>query len=250
MNRQEILASYSLKYEGDWTRIAEAVRNHEKPGSVPQASYFTIYDEIYPQTLKELRFPPWVIYYQGDTSLLKKDGITVVGSRNPDDYGIQVTRDITTRLCLDYVMISGLAKGVDALVHHTAIRCGGKTIGVIGSSLSVQYPKENQDLYRAMRDHLILSEYPPDTGVRKKHFPWRNRILAALGKAVIVTQAACKSGTMHTVNEAINLSKDVYCVPHPFMSEAGEGCNKLISQGAMILYGFAQLEDLGSCQRI
>ena len=94
------------------------------------------------------------------------------------------------------------------------------------------------------KEQLILSEYPDTTGVKKYHFPWRNRILAALGDCVVVTQAALKSGTMATVNEALELGKEVWCFPYPYNEEAGKGCNLLISQGANILYDEDILKNL------
>ena len=152
--------------------------------------------------LKRLRYPPWVLYYQGDISLLEKKCMTIVGSRELTDYGKRVTEVASSILSRKYVIVSGLAKGADATAHRTAILCGAKTIGVIASGLKIQYPSCNADLYKTMqKEHLILSEYPYDTGIQKHHFAWRNRILAALGEACIVTSAKVKSGTMLTVNE-------------------------------------------------
>ena len=173
--------------------------------------------------------------------------MTIVGSRELSDYGRSVTELASSILCRKYVIVSGLAKGADAFAHRTAISCGAKTIGVIASGLKIQYPSCNIDLYKKMQqEHLILSEYPYDTGIQKHHFAWRNRILAALGEACIVTSAKVKSGTMLTVNEAINLSKDVWCFPYPFESEEGKGCNKLVQEGAFLLYDTKQLFDFVS----
>lgn len=243
MEQRDVLAYYACRYDGDWKRIAQAEIAHEEPVIVKiPTPYITICDESYPDTLKQLRYPPFVLFYQGDISLIRRSCITVVGSRNVNSYGQRVTEKICEELCWKYVLVSGLAKGVDGIVHDTVIRSHGSTVGVIGSGLSVHYPYTNTHLYERMsKDHLILSEYPYHTGVRKHHFPWRNRILAALSGKTIVTQAALKSGTMLTVNEALELGREVWCVPHPFDDEAGKGCGLLVQQGANLLYETEQL---------
>ena len=208
-------------------------------------NYITIADEEYPECLRKLRFPPWVLFYQGDISLLKQPMITIVGSRDLCEYGRQMSEMTASILQEKYVIVSGLARGVDAVVAETTLALGGKTIAVIGSGLGTHYPYENENLYQKIGEKgLILSEYPFPTGVRKHHFPWRNRILAGLGESLIVTQAQEHSGTMITVNEALNLSKDVYCIPYPMDDIHGSGCNRLIEEGAGIIYSRTQLKDL------
>ena len=246
MTKQELLAQYSWKYDGDWSSISKALSTMEEPGhEMIQDRYITIFDEDYPKSLRRLRFPPWVLYYRGDLSLLKYPSITIVGSRKMNGYGKKMTELSASILADRFVLVSGLAKGVDAIVHRTAMGKKGKTIGVIGCGLNIRYPRENEYLYRRMeKEQLILSEYPSTTGVKKHHFPWRNRILAALSEGVIVTQAALKSGTMLTVNEALNLGKEVWCFPYLFNDPEDMGCNLLISQGANILYDDRPLRDL------
>ena len=246
LDKREILAHYSWKYDGDWSKIAEALRTHEKVKRRRDCgSYITIYDDAYPKNLRALRYPPWVLFYRGRLDLLKQTGFTVVGSRKLTAYGEWATERCAELLAAQHVLISGLAKGADGIVHRTAIAMRGTTVGVIGCGLNVRYPRENEYLYRMMEsEQLILSEYPDTTGVKKHHFPWRNRILAALGDGVIVTQAALKSGTMGTVSQALELGKEVWCVPYPYNEEGGRGCNLLISQGANILYDEDILKDL------
>lgn len=245
MKEQEILASYSYRYKGSWSRIAQALTDHEEPFLCDiREKYITILDEDYPKELKALRFPPWVLFYEGDLALLKQPKIAIVGSRNLSSYGTELTIRASTELKKRFVLVSGLAKGADGIVHECALE-QGHSIGVIGSGLGTCYPKENRNLYAAMKKHdLILSEYPFHTGVRREHFPWRNRILAALGQALIVTEAKYRSGTMLSVNEALSLSKEIYTFPHPFESESGSGCNRLIADGANILYTMEQLKEI------
>lgn len=243
--KREDLINHAITYEGNWEKIATAVKyNH---ASIPwqlKDEAVTILDKAYPDALKKLRYPPWVLFYEGNLNLLQTDMVTIIGSRKISEYGKKVTESIANTLKERYTLVSGLARGVDGTVHACCFS-NGHTIGVIGSGLGTHYPRCNEFLYQSMRtSHLILSEYPHDTGVRKEHFPWRNRILAALGKAVIVTEAEVKSGTALTVNEALALSKDVYAVPHPYEGEHISGCNRLIYDGAIMLYGKEQLMDL------
>lgn len=246
MDRREILAARAVGCEGDWAAIADSIRRDlPVPTAAVRDSYITIYDSDYPQALRQLRFPPWVLFYEGNPDLLRQPAVTIVGSRQAGRYGELATRKVAGCLYDRFVIVSGLARGVDAIAHSRAISLGGHTIGVIGAGLDVHYPACNEQLYRRMAaDQLILSEYPRGVGVRREHFPWRNRILAALGQAVIVTQATLHSGTMLTVNEAIALSRDIYCVPYPLGDELGRGCDHLIEQGANILFDVRQLSDL------
>lgn len=245
MNQRDYLIRAAITYQGDWSKISEALSKQIPLEEIPiEEPCLTIFDEQYPMELRQLRFPPWVIFYEGNLSLLNNRKITIVGSRLMSNYAKNVTMHIAGVLAEKYTLVSGLAKGVDAMVHQTAVQSNGYTIGVIGSGLDIHYPRCNEELYEFMKHHhLILSEYPKGTGVRKEHFPWRNRILAALAEKVIVTQASVRSGTMLTVNEAIALSKEIYCIPYPYHNQEGEGCNLLISQGAQVLYQPEQLLD-------
>lgn len=246
MNRREQLISYSMQYGGDWALIAKAIKDAYPTVNHPcKEKVLTIYDSDYPSCLRALRYPPWVLYARGDLRLLHAPTVTIIGSRKMSAYGQRVTAAISRRLAKELVVVSGAAKGVDATAQFSALAIGAKSIGVIGNGFDTIYPKENQRLYTLLSmQGLLLSEYPPHIGVRREHFPWRNRLLAALGKVVVVTQATCKSGTMLTVNEALALSKDIYCIPYPFAGEEGRGCNLLISQGAEILYAREQLEEI------
>jgi DNA processing protein len=138
-------------------------------------------------------------------------------------------------LAKKYVIVSGLAKGIDALSHLESLRVNS-TIAILGCGIDYVYPVENKTLYRSIEENgLILSEYPSLSLPLKHHFPHRNRIVAALGKAVVVIQADLKSGTMITVNEALNLGKEVYTIPYELSSIEGQGCNLLIQQGANMI---------------
>lgn len=238
--REKILA-YSIQYKGDWQSIAKALaeKTEIKPVKV-NCSYVTIVDEAYPDKLKQLRFPPWILFYEGDFSLLNKESIGIVGSREIGDYGRECTLKICDAVKKQFVVVSGMAKGIDSCAHWACM--DSQTVGVCGSGLDIHYPKCNESLYAQMKkNQLLISEYPPGTPVRKHHFPWRNRIIAALSDKLVIPQARIRSGTMITANHAAEMGKEVYCVPYPFDDADGEGCNELISNGAFILTSFDDL---------
>lgn len=232
--REQIL-SYALKYQGEWNRITEAIAAQESwTPCVYHGKYITVVDEEYPRQLKRLRYPPWILFYEGNRSLLDQKGVALIGSRQYSSYGERMCRHVTSILKQQGVIISGLARGIDATAHREAM--DHKSIAVIGCGLDISYPRENYALYEQMKQRqLILSEYPNGTKPLAHHFPWRNRLIAALSQAVVVIQAKKRSGTLITVNEALELSIPIYCVPYPFKDPYGEGCNLLIAQGANIL---------------
>ena len=234
---RELLIGAAIKYEGSYDKIALAIKNNEKTVLEGwSGSAITILDKEYPLSLKQLRYPPFVLFYKGNLELLNQSAISIIGSRLPENYAIEMTRQIVRNCSSSYVIISGLAKGIDAVAHKEALCLRRSTIGIIGCGINRIYPTENTELYHDLMNHgLILSEYPGYAPPRKHHFPFRNRLIAALGQKCIVTAATLKSGTMLTVNEALTLGKEVICIPYPIGSISGEGCNLLISQGASIL---------------
>ncbi|MFI3284380.1 MAG: DNA-processing protein DprA [Erysipelotrichaceae bacterium] len=235
MNKREQLIYYAIQYEGDYKKVLTAYLNHQKVDSflfIPDA--ITILDKDYPEQLKDLQAPPLVLFYKGNKALLNKPCISVVGSRKPNQYATRIMATLVNQIKKKYVIVSGLASGIDALAHLYALDKG--TIGVLGCGINYIYPKTNQCLFEEMsKNHLILSEYPFDTNPQKHYFPWRNRIISGLSNQLIVVQATLKSGTMHTVNWSIEMNRDIHVVPHPIDDQLGSGCNLLIQQGANIL---------------
>ncbi len=235
MNDRERLIRYAIKYQGDYSKIKKAIHEKEEIERLPLQQALTMLDEDYPKCLLDLKYPPFVLFYKGDLELLKEKKVAVVGSRLFCSYGKQVTERIVFALNSEYTIVSGMAKGIDGIAHS----CAKKSIGVLGNGIDIAYPKENGELYKYMMEHqLLISEYPYGVEPKKYHFPFRNRIIAALGDSVIVTQARRKSGTMLTVNEAIILNKDIYVVPYRITDIEGTGCNELIEQGANIILDY------------
>ena len=242
---RDVLIYFSLKHGGDWDKIYLSIKNKDKIDENDYmylktkclCSVVTIIDDNYPQCLKSAYKPPIVLYYYGNISLLTlKNRITVVGTRNPSTYGEMATIKLCEQLVDNkYIIVSGLAKGIDFFAHKSAIDKGGHTIAVLGSGIDKCYPKQNQNIYDIIKEkHLLLSEYPFDTPPEKENFPKRNRILAAIGDAVLVTECRkLNSGTNITITNALNLGKEIFCVPFPI--DIANGNNLLIKDGATLI---------------
>lgn len=233
--REQILY-YALKHQGEYCQMARSIEQNKPWEKVHyEGNYITILDSAYPCELLELKNPPYILFYEGKLELLKREKITVVGSRTCTNYAADCLNHLIQHIDEEVVIVSGLAKGVDGKAHQMALKNNRESIGVIGCGLDVIYPKENEELYQQMKDKgLIISEYPFGSLPMAHHFPWRNRILAALSTKCYVISAKSKSGTMITADYALNLNREVIAFPHRFDDEFGQGCNELIEQGAGI----------------
>ncbi|MGY3778137.1 DNA-processing protein DprA [Isobaculum melis] len=210
--------------------------------------WFTMIDTCYPSLFKEMDCPPVLLFYQGDISLLSKKKMAVVGCRKMSQYGKRSLQCILPGLIKeDYVIVSGLARGIDTCSHQLALSLKGKTIGVVGAGLDVVYPKENAFLQKKIAtEQLLLSEYPIGSPPKKYHFPMRNRIIAALGQGCLVVEAKKRSGSLITANLALEYGKSVFAVPGSITSASSMGTNELIQQGAKSVYHAQHiLEELG-----
>lgn len=202
-------------------------------------------DSNYPRSLFALTDPPTVLYAKGDISLLKKRKIAIIGSRRATDYTLKALEAIVPPLIEnDIIIVSGLAKGADAMAHRAAIRYGGKTIGILGHGFFHIYPKENGQLALEMaKHHLLLSEFPPYAGPKRWNFPLRNRIISGISEAIVVTEASEKSGTLITTDHALEHGKDIFVVPGPIDSKLSEGTNRLLREGAIPIWNGQQILD-------
>lgn len=215
-------------------RIQEQIRQYSPNG----IQIITLFDEEYPMLLKETYQPPWVIYAKGDISLLKnRIPLAVVGSRQATEYGERAIEYLFPKLIQnDVVIVSGLAAGVDAIAHKEAIRNGGKTIGVIAGGLFHIYPQSNKKLaYEMMKNHLVISEYPPNTRPSRWQFPMRNRIISGISRGTLIIQAKSKSGSLITANYAVQEGREVFALPGSVFSAYSAGTNELIQQGAKLV---------------
>lgn len=195
-------------------------------------------DLVYPDILKNIEDPPQKLYLLGDTKLMKIPSIAIIGSRNASTYGKKCTKIFSSELAkAGFCIISGMAKGIDAIAHKTAIEVGGKTIAVLGSGFNNIYPKENTNLFYKIieTNNLVITEYNLNVKPSKENFPKRNRIISGLAVGVLVIEAAYRSGTSITANYAINQKKDVFCIPNSIDESKGVGTNNLIKKGAKLV---------------
>ena len=192
----------------------------------------------YPQRLLELADFPYAIYAKGKLPDLVSRKAAIVGSRRCTPYGEKYAVEFG-KVLAEYgiEIISGLARGVDGMGQRGALMGGGKTFAVLGSGPDVCYPREHIGLYMDILEQGggILSEYPPGTPPLSWHFPARNRIISGLSDVVLVMEAGEKSGSLITVDMALEQGRDVYALPGPVNSTLSDGCNRLIRQGAGIL---------------
>lgn len=192
----------------------------------------------YPNYLREIPNPPPLLYLQGE--LLEQDrwAVAVVGTRRLTSYGRQVTRDLVAGLVQNNItVVSGLARGIDAIAHKTAVELGGRTLAVLGSGLDAIYPADNRALAQEItQGHgAIISEYGLGIQPEAKNFPPRNRIISGLSLGVIIVEAGERSGALITTNFALEQNRDVFAVPGNINSPASQGTNKLIQEGAKLV---------------
>lgn len=226
---RNILLGYSLKYDGDYFAILKAIKNREEIKPIEVNNAITIFDNTYPKELLELKYPPLVLFYKGDINLLFEDKIAIVGSRMACDYALKATTQLVKNN-IDKVIVSGLASGIDGKAHEIA----DKTIGILGCGIDYIYPKSNLYLFNKLKENgLILSEYPGLVKPLAYHFPFRNRIICGLSKTIYIMQSTRKSGTMTTVNEALELGKEIKVLPYDIYSPFGINNNELILEGAI-----------------
>ncbi len=201
---------------------------------------FSILDDVYPLSLKEIYNPPVLLFYQGDLELLNQGKLAVVGARSASQMGVNAVKKVIAELQNRFVIVSGLARGIDTAAHIASLKNGGKTIAVIGCGLDTYYPKENRELQDYIaKHHLILTEYEAGQEPRKFHFPERNRIIAGLSQGVIVAEARLRSGSLITCERAMEEGRDVFAIPGNILDGKSDGCHHLIQEGAKcVISGF------------
>ncbi len=245
MKIRDILIYFSIKYGGDFDLIFKAIKNKEKVDETickkvnEELKYktITIIDSDYPMYFKVLNKPPFVLYYQGNKELLfKSKRLSVVGSRKASNYGERVTKSLIKGVLEkeDVVIVSGLALGVDSFAHETALKMKKGTIAVLANGIDSYYLNSNYSLYESIKENgLIISEYPPKVKISKEKFMLRNRLIAALSPTLLIPEAKNKSGSSITANYALELGKNIICVPKNI--EIDSLCNTYIQQGAKLI---------------
>lgn len=202
------------------------------------AQVLTLADDTYPPLLREIYDPPIVLYVKGDlAAALSQPGIAVVGSRRCSTYGLNAAQFLSRELAAHGVtIVSGLARGIDGAAHRGALEVGGKTIGVIGTGMDVNYPKEHKKLSEEMSaSGAVVSEFPLTTPPLAQNFPYRNRVISGLCWGVLIVEAAEHSGSLITARLAQEQGREVFAVPGNITSQTSFGPNFLIKDGAKLV---------------
>ena len=209
------------------------------------AKLLTWDDPAYPRRLREIYDPPPVLYLRGNAELLSKHSISIVGSRKPSPYGVQMAeklgRDLAGR---GLVIVSGMARGIDASAHRGALDAmkqsgRGATVGVLGTGIDVIYPKENRKIHEEIAQHgCLISEFAMGSFAAPQNFPVRNRIIAGMALGVVVVEGAQYSGSLITARLAMEFGREVYGVPGNVTHPGSFGPNQLIKQGAKLVTGW------------
>lgn len=196
----------------------------------------------YPGSLEDLSNPPDPLFMIGEPGVLRGPLVSIVGTREPTPYGVKTARAISAAFAKAGVsVVSGMARGIDAVAHRACLEHGVATIAILGTGIDVPYPVGHSDLHRVIGEKgLVASENGPGLTAHKGAFPRRNRIIAALSPVTIVIEAGHKSGALNTASQALELGRTVAAVPGPIDSAQSEGTNQLIRDGATVI---ATVED-------
>jgi len=201
------------------------------------ANVVTFDDKEYPKSLRDISFPPSILFFRGDINILNDTCLALVGTRRFSTYGRNVSVSLSKSLVENKIaVVSGLAKGIDTFCHDAVIQNNGKTVAVKGCGIDVYYPRENKALEEAIaRKGLIISEFLPGTQPESHNFPMRNRLISGISRGIIVIEAGRKSGALITAHYALDQGKSVMAIPGSIFSETSKGCNWLIKQGAILV---------------
>ena len=222
------------RYTALWKPQAQYRRMREEGIEV-----ILIGDERYPERLRRIPDAPYCLFVRGELPGADTPAVAIVGSRECSAYGKYVAKVLGEALGKRGVtVISGMARGIDGISQEAALEAGGYSIGVLSSGVNICYPAQNRGLYeKLIKSGAVLSEYPLGTPARPQNFPPRNRIVSGLADAVVVVEARAKSGTLITVDMALEQGREVYVVPGRVTDRLSDGCNRLVKQGAGVVLG-------------
>lgn len=214
-----------------------------------EISVLTVDNADYPESLKNISDPPICLYIKGNANLLGNQQqifFAIVGTRKPTSYGIQITNKFSRELFdAGFIIVSGMALGIDTIAHQSTLDAGGKTIAVLGCGVDVIYPKSNWRLYNEIikTGGAVISEFPPNQFVLKGLFISRNRIISGLSRGVLITEGGEFSGALITAKFAGIQGKDVFAIPSPINSQMAPAPNLLIKQGAKMVTSIQDILD-------
>jgi DNA processing protein len=217
----------------DNTAIDAAVDWLEQPGH----HVVTWDDDNYPAMLREIPGPPLLLYVNGDASLLELPALAIIGSRNPTQGGTRNAREFARHLARQgFVIVSGMAQGIDTAAHRGALDADGKTIALLGTGIDRVYPSGNRDLaHQIAAQGALVSEYPLGAAPERWHFPERNRLISGLSLGTLVVEAARRSGSLITARLAGEQGREIFALPGSIHNALSRGCHELIRQGAKLV---------------
>lgn len=216
------------------TRNSDFIDKHKKNLQSKDVKYMISSDESYPEILKNIKDFPYILYMKGHIEKEDRNALAIIGSRKCTSYGKNIAYKFAKELAeYGITIISGMAYGIDSAAHRGALDGGGRTISVLGCGVDICYPKSNNNLMREIIENgAVISEYPLGTEPTSGNFPRRNRIISGLCRGVLVVEAGLKSGSLITIDYALDQGKDVFAVPGNINCSVSKGTNKLIKEGA------------------
>ena len=220
----------SIQKFNNWDEVDKLLDKTEDTG----AQIITFQDEVYPKLLREIYDPPILLWVKGDPKVLSSHGVAVVGTRRSTDYGLKKAKEFATALVQKGLsVVSGLAYGVDASAHKSALSAGGKTVAVLGSGVDNIYPGKHRELAKNIWESggAVISEFPPETNPDAGNFPVRNRIVSGLTLGTLVIESGLEGGSMITARSALDQNREVFAIPHSLDNQNGKGCNAIIKRG-------------------
>lgn len=238
----------AVKFTQNWM-VAEEYEKLCKQG----IAFWQVGEEGYPQRLREIPDAPYGIFVKGTLPLEHMPTVAIIGARDCSEYGKWVAAELGRYLgCNGVQVISGMARGIDGISQWAALEAGGASFGVLGCGVDICYPAGNRKLYDLLiQKGGVLSSYVPGTPPKAQYFPPRNRMVSGLADVVVVIEARSKSGTLITVDMALEQGKEVYVVPGRISDKLSDGCNRLIGQGAGVILSPEEfLEELQGLWRL
>lgn len=229
----------------DWRGVAQDLAWLEHPGN----HLLALDDPRYPLLLRQIPYPPPLLFVRGDPGCLRAPQLAIVGTRNPTPLGRETAHHFADYLAgAGMVITSGLALGIDAAAHQGALSSDGRTIAVMGTSLDRVYPAKHRDLAHTIAEQgALVSEFPIGTAPAAGNFPQRNRLISGLALGVLVVEAAAQSGSLITARQAVEQGREVFAIPGSIHNPLAKGCHALIRQGAKLVETADDiLEELGS----
>ncbi|MDZ7314512.1 MAG: DNA-processing protein DprA [candidate division KSB1 bacterium] len=230
-----------IKRGGDQNFVEKQAEKIRSAGAL----LISYWDPHYPQLLRRIADPPLLLFVKGKVETIGALSVAIVGTRSPSGYGKIMAEKFSSELAQRGItIVSGLARGIDTIVHAAVVRTGGKTVAVLGSGVDVIYPEENKRLTeQIVQNGALISEFPMGTKPDAPHFPRRNRIVSGMCRGVLVIEAGEKSGALITADAALEQGREVFALPGNINNPKSCGCNRLIQEGAKLVTSVEDILD-------